>query len=125
MLDGLAKHVYCWRLPKFTAMSSVPKERQGKVVHPQRFLIEFVLPAITEWRSDPLSVRRATIAICELDNLAEHLVQFKSPNISRDDLRKERDRIGASFKHLALCRDIHDTHKHGRLTRKTAMITRG
>jgi hypothetical protein len=95
----------------------------AKGMTPRGFLEAFVEPALAEWRADPLSVRRAIVAICEIDNLAEHTILHEFPTLTR--AHPERDRIGALVPMVAIARDVHDTHKHGRLTRRNAAIKDG
>ena len=45
----------------------------GTGIMPRQFLDEFAHPGIAEWRADPFNVRLATIALCQLDILAERV----------------------------------------------------
>jgi hypothetical protein len=92
---------------------------------PRDFFNVFVSPALKVWRAEPLDIRLATNVLCELDILAEHFLQFTNPNITREQISKDRDALGASYALLAVARDVHDTHKHGRLSRRTALIRSG
>lgn len=85
----------------------------------RRFLDDFVMPTLHEWAVDPLDVRKATLAACQLDILAERFIIHLLPTAST---REERDRLGEGCREVALVRDIHDSHKHGALTRKTAIF---
>jgi hypothetical protein len=60
---------------------------------------------------------------CQIDNLAEHFLLHIKPALKNTSA--ERDRIAASNPIVGIIRDIHDTHKHGRLTRRNAKITKG
>lgn len=84
----------------------------------------FVLPSLEDWERHPTCIRRATIALCELDNLTEHFLQHQSPGTTRPQVAAAREELGRVHSYLALARDIHDTHKHGALTRKTATISK-
>jgi hypothetical protein len=93
---------------------------------PHQFLNEFVRPTIAEWHAHRSDVRPATIAICQLDILAEHCIRhFLGGGASRKDITDERNRHGQLRKMVEIVRDAHDTHKHGPLTRRNARITRG
>jgi hypothetical protein len=46
------------------------------MIYPREFFDTFVLPAIEEWQLDHKNLRRAVIALCELDNLAEHVIIY-------------------------------------------------
>jgi hypothetical protein len=70
-------------------------------------------------------VRLATTALCELDNLAEHFILYSTPGIDWDGVKAERKSISAQEPMVGLAKDVHDTHKHGRLIRKSAKITQG
>jgi hypothetical protein len=91
----------------------------------REFWDTFVAGAVQDWRDNPRDVRRATIALIELDNVVERLIQHQNPSISRGDISRERDRLGRLNQQLEIARDVHDTHKHGRLTRQTAKIRGG
>ncbi|QKD02212.1 hypothetical protein [Mesorhizobium loti] len=92
-------------------------------MHPRHFLEDFVEPSVNEWAIQPLSARHAIIALGEIDNLAEHFIQHINPTVQR--IGPERDALGFALHELAIARDVHDTHKHGALSRKTATITQG
>jgi hypothetical protein len=94
-------------------------------MHPQNFFDDYVAPAVHEAQRNLLNIRLATVALCELDNMAEHWILFGTPTATRDDVAAQRTALGAGYPSLALARDIHDTHKHGRLTRKNATIKQG
>lgn len=94
-------------------------------INPREFYDLFVDPAYREWRANPADVRLATILICEFDNLAERFILLSSPGVKRNEIGPLRDALCKRFPYLAAARDIHDTHKHGPLTRKSARIKRG
>ena len=93
------------------------------MMNPRNFFDAFVLPTLEEWRLAPFDMRRATLAICQLDVLAERTIRHANPDIAERDFRIERERLGIIEPTLALVRDIHDAHKHGPLARRTAIIT--
>jgi hypothetical protein len=65
-------------------------------MNPYEFLNGYVTPAITDsQRAGNEDIRLATIAICELDNFAEHAIIHLNPGIDRPSISKERDRYAA------------------------------
>ncbi|MER8570652.1 hypothetical protein NKH19_00645 [Mesorhizobium sp. M1338] len=70
-----------------------------------------------------MSIRHAILALCEIDNLAEHFILHTNP--IAPEISAARDALGSAVHQLAIARDTHDTHKHGALGRKSAMITQG
>src|SRR5262245_32156505 len=92
---------------------------------PRDFWRDYVLPAIRDWENAPLNVRKATIALCELDNLTEHFIRHQKPELDKREVTAERDRLATIKQALGIARDVHDTHKHGELSRRSAQITRG
>jgi hypothetical protein len=100
------------------------------MTHPKAFWLDYVLPAVREWESAKLDVRRAIIALCQIDNLTEHyIVWHLSPSLTNDErrqaVRSERNRLASISPAIGLARDVHDTHKHGLLARKKARIKLG
>ncbi len=95
------------------------------MIGPGEFFETYVAPAIAEWRANPSSIRLATLALCELDNLAEHVIIHTNPRVRKGEVTQERDKLAGAKPELGLARDIHDTHKHGPLARKSASITKG
>ena len=92
-------------------------------VEPRAFWDQYVQPAIVDWCHYESDVRRATVALCELDNFAEHMLLFLDPSLAgRGMISGARDSLCARVPALGIARDIHETHKHGRLSRKTATI---
>jgi hypothetical protein len=75
------------------------------VLNPRQFFNQFVMPCVTDWQLDPLNIRKAVIAISQIDILADHVILHQHPDFTT--------------------RDVHDTHKHGPLQRPTATITTG
>ena len=49
---------------------------------------------MNEWRSDPLSIRKGTIAICQIDILVEHLILHTNPPVQ--GMRREERTRGPS-----------------------------
>lgn len=92
-------------------------------MHPRQFFLDFVEPTVADWMAQPLGARHAIIALCEIDNLAEHFIQHTQPSLTK--VAHARDALGAMMHDLAIARDVHDTHKHGLLSRKSATITQG
>lgn len=87
----------------------------------REFWLDFVTPALSEWRRSERDARLASIALRELDSFAEHVLRYHHPekrsvDTLREQLRTEEPAIG-------IVRDLHDTHKHGPLDRKTAVIS--
>ncbi len=78
------------------------------------FFREFVEPAYLAATRDPISRRLAVQALSELDNLAEH--HANEMGLKPFDFRR---RIAEEEPALQLAWDIHDVHKHGRLTRRS------
>jgi hypothetical protein len=95
-------------------------------MNPREFLDEYVAPAIYDsQKAGHENIRLATTAICELDNLAEHMILYLNPGTDRPGISRERERRAAAVPATGLARDLHDTHKHGPLARKSARITQG
>ena len=92
-------------------------------MEPVPFYRFFVIPAVETSKRAPLDVRLATEAIAQLDNFAEQVILARDPSIK--EVSPERDRLGERNWAVRVCRDVHDTHKHGPLRRKTAKIKSG
>jgi hypothetical protein len=95
--------------------------------NPRLFFEEYVVPYVEEWQNEPLAVRKAVVAICQLDALAEHVL---CTLVTRGEHPKEqpakfRNRMAAREPLLKVARDVHDTHKHGGLERDDALIKSG
>ena len=82
------------------------------MLNPRQFLNQFVLPCVKCWERDPLDVRKAVIAISQIDILADQVTKLRKAMEQNSLIR-------------LLVRDVHDTHKHGPLQRATATITTG
>jgi hypothetical protein len=92
---------------------------------PRKLFQNFVIPSVRDWQANPVDIRRATVAICQIDIVADHFLLHIQPTLTRQSLSAERDALANSERMLGIVRDVHDTHKHGRLARRTAKITRG
>jgi hypothetical protein len=90
---------------------------------PRAFLKIYVVPAVEAWKSSPLNVGFAARAINELDCLAEHAILARDPSLERTG--PDRDALGERNWAVRVCRDVHDTHKHGKLRRENARIKSG
>jgi hypothetical protein len=95
------------------------------VLNPRQFLDQFVLPCVECWERDPLNVRKAVIAISQIDILADHVIIHQHSGFTRDQVTKLRKATEQNSPIRLLVRDVHDTHKHGPLQRATATITTG
>jgi hypothetical protein len=95
------------------------------VLNPRQFLEQFVLPCVKCWECDPLNVRKAVIAISQIDILADQVIIHQHPDFNRDQVTNLRKAAEQNSPIRLLVRDVHDTHKHGPLQRATATITTG
>jgi hypothetical protein len=91
----------------------------------RKFYADFVLPTVHEWQNDPWNVRRAMLAVCEVDTMMERIILHENPHYDRDAVNQARESLRQKDQALGIARDVHDTHKHGALIRKTAVITQG
>src|SRR6478752_3164028 len=84
---------------------------------PREFMKDYVLPAMSECNNARRehTARKMTVAFCELDNLAEHFILHTSHGLASALVGQERTKLGEAHPIVALARDIHDTHKHGKL----------
>jgi hypothetical protein len=85
------------------------------VLNPRQFLDQFVLPCVKCWESDPLDIRKAVIAISQIDILADQVIIHQHPDFNRDQVSKLRKDAEQNSPIRLLVRDVHDTHKHGPL----------
>jgi hypothetical protein len=92
---------------------------------PREFYNRFVMPTVLDWQANQLDIRLATFAICQMDILAEHFLLQLSEDLSRQGVGDRRDILASREPLIGIVRDVHDTHKHGRLTRRNAKITKG
>jgi hypothetical protein len=95
------------------------------VLNPRQFFDQYVMPCVTDWELDPLNVRKAVIAISQIDILADHVIIHQHPGFTRGQLANVRKTTEQNTPIRLLVRDVHDTHKHGPLQRATATITTG
>jgi hypothetical protein len=95
------------------------------VLNPRQFFDRYVLPCVRDWQLDPLNVRKAVIAISQIDILADHVIIHQHPGFTRGQLANVRKATEQNTRIRLLVRDVHDTHKHGPLQRATATITTG
>jgi hypothetical protein len=95
------------------------------VLNPRQFFDQFVVPCVKEWEDDPLDVRKAIIAISQIDILADHVIIHQHPGFTRGQLANVRKATEQNTRIRLLVRDVHDTHKHGPLQRPSATITTG
>ena len=96
------------------------------MLNPRQFLDQFVAPTVEEWRRDSLNVRKTVIAISQIDILMDQVVAHTSGLIGNELRNRQSDeRSKMTDPTICLIRDIHDTHKHGPLGRKSATIRTG
>jgi len=81
------------------------------------------MPCVTDRELDPLNIRKALIAISQIDILADHVIIHQHPGFTRVQLANVRKATEQNTRIRLLVRDVHDTHKHGPLQRATATIT--
>jgi hypothetical protein len=93
------------------------------VLNPRQFFDQYVLPCVTDWELDPLNVRKALIAISQIDILADHVIIHQHPGFTRGQIANVRKATEQNSPIRLLVRDVDDTHKHGPLQRPTAPIT--
>ena len=93
------------------------------MLNPRQFFDQYVLPCVRDWQLDPLNVRKAVIAISQIDILADQFIIHQHPGFTRGQLANVRKATEQNTPIRLLVRDVHDTHKHGPLQRATATIT--
>ena len=93
------------------------------MLNPRQFFDQYVLPCVRDWQLDPLNVRKAVIAISQIDILADHVIIHQHPGFTRGQLANVRKATEQNTRIRLLVRDVHDTHKHGPLHGATATIT--
>ena len=96
-----------------------------RMLNPRQFFDQFVVPCVKDWEEDPLNVRKAVIAISQIDILADHVIIHQHPGFTRGQLANVRKATELNTPIRLLVRDVHDTHKQGPLQRPTATITTG
>ena len=94
------------------------------MIHPRGFITDYVEPAIALWRTDRNVKHLAVHAITQIDVLAEIVALWTllagRQTLPRDEASKFRNDLGVREPALAIVRDVHDSHRHGVLDRKTA-----
>ena len=95
------------------------------MLNPRQFFDQYVMPCVTDWQLDPLNIRKAVIAISQIDILADHVIIHQHPGFTRVQLANVRKATEQNTPIRLLVRDVHDTHKHCPLQRPTATITTG
>jgi hypothetical protein len=95
------------------------------VLNPRQFFDQYVMPCVEEWQLDPLNVRKAVIAISQIDILADQVIIHQHPDFTRGQLANVRKATEQNTPIRLLVRDVHDTHKHGPLQQATATVTAG
>jgi hypothetical protein len=103
----------------------VERANLRRVLNPRQFFDQYVLPCVTDWQDDPLNIRKAVIAISQIDILADHVIIHQHPDFTRMQIGNLRKATEQNTPIRLLVRDVHDTHKHGPLDRLTATITTG
>ena len=56
------------------------------MLNPRQFLDQYVMPCVTDWQLDPLNIRKAIIAISQIDILADHVIIHQHPGFTRVQL---------------------------------------
>lgn len=94
---------------------------------PIAFRDEFVLPAIDLWRERPNQPVLAVCAIAQIDILAEVVAIAQAGGaLPRTGARDFRNELAQREPAIDRIRNAHDSHKHGRLSRRgAAEITEG
>lgn len=98
-------------------------EKYGPLLnfHLRMFWLDFVVPALRDWRGGERNHRFASITLRELDAFAEHVLRFENPKSRSID--SAREELRAIEPAIGIIRDLHDTHKHGVLNRRSAKIS--
>jgi hypothetical protein len=98
------------------------------MVHPRTFISDYIAPAIEVWRSQQNAGHLAIHALTQIDILAEVVDLWNhrdnEDGIKRGSASRFREELGKREPSLAIVRDVHDNHKHGRLNRITALVDR-
>jgi hypothetical protein len=101
-------------------------------MHPREFLDTFVYPSIEAWGRDQLNAALAVSAISQVDILGEVAHEYitlglsdpvyaiAKPNIPKT-AAKFKEELSKTHLVIGIIRDIHDAHKHGKLSRPTAI----
>lgn len=96
-------------------------------MEPLDFIREYVEPAVALWSERPNNPVLAVCAIAQIDILAEVVaIAQATGTLPRRGAATYRDELGLREPAIARIRDAHDSHKHGRLQRRSATeITQG
>jgi hypothetical protein len=89
------------------------------MLHPREFIAEYVDPAIELYRKNRTVKHLAVHAMTQVDVLAA-VVGLWSAGCQKLEESQFREELGRREPAIALIRDAHDSHKHGRLRRKSA-----
>lgn len=92
------------------------------------FFETHVVPAMNEWLSTPDDLRLARIAAGALNDMAEHFWHgFEKIDPARvfntPDAKAFRPELAKKYKDWSLVRDVAETHKHVKLSRKGRSVT--
>ena len=60
------------------------------MLNPREFFDQYVMPCVTDWQLDPLNIRKAIIAISQIDILADHVIIHQHPGFTRGQLANVR-----------------------------------
>jgi hypothetical protein len=93
-----------------------------KLATPREFFRTFVEPAVADWSPNRVDQRRAIQLLCELDNLAEWMVLAENPACTRQQMSDARKVLRQKHDFLGVIQDVHDSHKHWRLSRSNAVV---
>jgi hypothetical protein len=95
------------------------------MIDPRSFIAEYVEPAIETWQKNPVVKHLAVHAITQVDVLAEIVALWTllggRSKLNQGEAAQFRDGLGLREPILAVIRDAHDSHKHGELSRRTAV----
>jgi hypothetical protein len=83
----------------------------------------FVLPAMKDCEADHGARHRAVSALCHIDALAEEA--WHATNKPEGSKRRYRDTLRARCAELGYAWDVHDIHKHGKLTSREPVLPNG
>jgi hypothetical protein len=97
------------------------------MIHPRDFIAEYVQPAIALFQANRTVKHLAVHAITQVDVLASVVAIWDAqrPRLERDEEPQFRRALAARERVLALIKDAHDCHKHGGLSRASAVASQG
>lgn len=94
-------------------------------IHPREFMAEYVLPSVKHYGEHRLEKHLAVNAISQMDNLAEvvaaHILPPERTGLKRREAGNFREALRERWPVLGTINDAHDCHKHGKLTRQSAI----